>query len=377
MTESIRRAGWITVVLLLAGCAGVANLIHGKPSVEEVESLRERGEYGRALGELDRLRRAAPDSVLWGEMEARIRSEGEAFVRDRIVAAETHRQEGDWRGAAGALSEVERRYPSSDSLAVAREDFESRRSASGLKVEKRLALARARGLLAELPHLEELSRLRFEDRALARRLADTRDELQDLHKVLMATAEESLESGETEVAEECLTAAARINPSRVVVAALEQLRRPEPAVTPAPIPRPEPQPVPARTDPALQARQRLLQQQEAAARSLEAARDALTRNDLMLARSHLERAARNAPDSEGVLALRQEIEQRVSIQVRRLDEAGRRDYVEGHYEAAAESWKQALELEPENEGLKQQLARVERVLENLKRLRDVPPGQAS
>ena len=363
----------LTLGLLLlgsSGCATVSNLVHGTPTTDEVVRLTETRDYDRALAVLERLHREAPDSSLFVEMESDIRTEAERDTREEVLRAAEKEQMGDWEGARETLREARRRYSGSDSLASAINGHEARREALARTVETRLALFRARGLLAELPRLEELRRVRYEDRGLRRRLENTREELQDLHEILILASEESLAEGRTEMADEYLTEAARISPSRVVMAALEQLRRPEPVPEP-PAPEQAVRGEVVRPVTPVQPRTRPVQPdpKELAARALEAAQEAFSRNDLPLARNHLDRAEQLDPDNEQVLRLKVELQSRVAGQVARLDEAGRRAYVGGHYETAAENWKRAAELEPGNESIRQQLERVERVLENLRRLR--------
>jgi len=365
----------VFIALVLAGCAGAANLLYGRPSLDEVDRLAAEQDFDRALKELERLRRDVPDSSVYVEAEKRVREAGEEWVLSRAAMAAEREEAGDWRGARGILEEAGEAFSACDTLGILIEDFEVRREQAALEVEERLVWSRARALLDQRPHLAELARTRFDDREVLKTWESTEDEIMELHARLMEAAERNLALGQLEAAEEYLAVAARIEPSRVVLVALEQLRRPE-----AEVPEPEPEPIPVQ--PPVQQEERPRETaprpraapppdpRELADRALAAAREALLRGDLRLAQSHAGRAARHAPEDAEITGLRQLIDDRITSQVELLDEAARREYVEGHYEEAEGTWRKALELEPENPQIQQQLERVERVLENLRRLRD-------
>ena len=200
MSDALRRAV-PAILLLLAGCAGAADLIYGSPTVERVDELREAREYDRALEVLDRLRRDNPDSSLYVALEERIRRDGDSFVRSAVGVAETRIQEGDWEGASRSLEEARDRYAQSDTLSSAEIAFQRRRLGLIEDVEEQHALARARGLLEELPMIQELARVRYDDRRARRRLDESLEELDRLHGLLLTGAEHALEEGDKVTAE--------------------------------------------------------------------------------------------------------------------------------------------------------------------------------
>jgi Flp pilus assembly protein TadD len=68
---------------------------------------------------------------------------------------------------------------------------------------------------------------------------------------------------------------------------------------------------------------------------------------------------------------------RLSDEVDRLIEEGRTAFREEDLQSALDLWRQALLIEPENERTRAYIARAERQLENLERLRADPDGALS
>ena len=65
MTGVARRVVLLVgVLLLVGGCAAANRLIYGTPTIEEIDGLRQEGQYARALTRLDWLRQALPDTVI-------------------------------------------------------------------------------------------------------------------------------------------------------------------------------------------------------------------------------------------------------------------------------------------------------------------------
>ena len=63
--------------------------------------------------------------------------------------------------------------------------------------------------------------------------------------------------------------------------------------------------------------------------------------------------------------------------MKRLVEAGREAFGEERLDAALDYWRRALLIDPENERIQAYIARAERQLESLERLRDTPRSEST
>jgi len=98
---------------------------------------------------------------------------------------------------------------------------------------------------------------------------------------------------------------------------------------------------------------------------LETTRQALLDDNLELAHETFNQLPSPANESSEVSALREELDRAVTTRVAQLTSRGDSEYRADNVDTAMKTWSEALELDPENQNLKERLERAGRVLARL------------
>lgn len=386
----MRASHWKSIVViaaLLQGCA-VPSFLR-PPTIDEINELIARQEFGEALQELHDIPDAHPDRESYRALEVEVRTLAEEYAGVMISRSQAIEDEGDWTSAIALLVEARQKYPMSERLDQAEGAMLDRQKSRLNAVDDNLVLFRAEMLLQELPLRQEIARIDPYNLTARRYVADIQEELSSIVERLCEFGENAFEEGEPFSAESFISVAARIEETPRVAQALlrlesekdlraaeemEEIRRIQEAEAATASIQEEARrrEEEARIQGEKERRQRQLDQR------LREVREALDQQKLLDARRLLNAAEILSPGSSTIQTLREELQQKITRQVDILLRRGNELYTNGHFEQAKLSWVNARELDPENETVSAQLERVDRVLANLREistrnLRPPPP----
>ncbi len=375
--KRIETTTLLAVLVSLSGCA-VASYLR-PPTVDEVNDLVSRQEFGEALAELQDISDSHPDREMYRELETEVRALADDYAATVISRTELMESEEDWTGAVAVLLESRRKYPSSEALQIAEEQMLQRQSLRLSALDDDLLLIRAQRLLMELPLRQEIARVDPYSLEARRQVEAIGVELVSLTEQLTVAGERTLQEGDLASAEAFLTTARRIESSERVEVGLTRISTVLDSLAAA-------------------EQERLRQIDEAAARAREAAAaeeaqrlraerdrqlnnmvqeivDALDQQQLLESRRLIERARRIRPDAQEIVELTQQLDEKISRQVDRFLAEGNELYRGGSFERAKQLWETALELDPENVAVRAQVERVDRVLASIQELQNRKIGR--
>jgi tetratricopeptide (TPR) repeat protein len=393
--RSFLRNTVMGVLALLCGCT-VPSFLR-PPTIDELNELVARQEFGEALRELQDIPETHPERDNYRALEAEVQDLADEYARSMIARSEAIiEEEGDWTSAIAMLVEARRKYPTSEEIDTAEQNMRQRQTMLLNDVDDRLVLLRAERLLQELPLRQEIARVDPYHLAGRRQVAAIQTELAGIVERLSTAGEEALLNGDYFTAEGYIIVAARIERTPRVQAALDQIQREYERRAMAEqeeirlLEEAEAQVVNIREDDrrreeTARIRAERERRQREVDQHLNEARDALDQQQLLEARRLLDEAAILSPDSPEVAEIREELNQRIVRQVEIQLERGNDLYTNGHYEQAKQIWEVTLELDPDNstvgsqlDTVRSNLERVDRVLASLRdlqtrRVRPPPP----
>jgi tetratricopeptide (TPR) repeat protein len=389
MRTSLRNSVMVTLALL-CGCT-IPSFLR-PPTINEINTLVARQEFGEALRELRDIPPTHPERESFRALEAEVQGLADEYARSMIARSETIEAEGDWTSAIAMLVEARQKYPTSEEIDTAEQNMRQRQTMLLNDVDDRLVLLQAERLLQELPLRQEIARVDPYHLAGRRQVAAIQAELTSIVERLSTAGEEALLDGDYFTAEGYIIIAARIERTPRVEAAMDQISREHErramaereeirllAVAETQVA--NIQEDDRRREEAARIRAERERRQREVDQRLNEARDALDQQQLLEARRLVDAAAILAPDSPEVADVREQLNQRVVRQVEIYLGQGNDLYTNGHYEQAKQIWEITLELE-DNDTVRSHLERVDRVLTSLRdlqsrRVRPPPPPPAN
>lgn len=339
---------------LLAGCllAGCSMLPPQQGALDD-QPLRD------ALAvytEARKTREAAPGPATERQMDIARK----AFEDEVVALAGRQRDGGEWLRAEDTLDLALKEIPHSKRLLDARREVAETRVRKLATNECRMNAARARYLADKSALLLERAPLEARDYLQDWMSRRERQELSELAIRLRDCANQALATGQLRLAEEALDAAVRVNGTEFVAAErrrLEKTQHPAKATTPAKAAAPRATVTP---------QQRIRQQRTALM-------DAMTRGDLKEARSALTELRRLQGDTAELQELGASIDAAIAAYAQEANERASAHYRDRQIEQARDIWKEILELDPQNEQVRTNLDRAERVLKKLEELQGTNP----
>ncbi len=389
MRTSLRNSVMVALALL-CGCT-IPSFLR-PPTINEINALVARQDFGEALRELRDIPPTHPERESFRALEAEVQDLADEYARSMIARSEAIEAEGDWTSAIAMLVEARQKYPTSEEIDTAEQNMRQRQTMLLNDVDDRLILLRAERLLQELPLRQEIARVDPYHLAGRRQVAAIQAELTSIVERLSTAGEEALLDGDYFTAEGYIIIAARIERTPRVEAAMDQISREHERRAMAE--REEIRLLAAaetqvaniqeddrRRDEAARIRAERERRQREVDQRLNEARDALDQQLLLEARRLVDEAEIMAPDSPEVSDVRGQLNQRIVRQVEIYLGQGNDLYTNGHYEQAKQIWETTLELE-DNDTVRSHLERVDRVLASLRdlqsrRVRPPPPPPAN
>ncbi|WP_295799590.1 tetratricopeptide repeat protein [uncultured Microbulbifer sp.] len=349
---------WFLLLPLLPACSLVPlqqQTLEGFPP-DTVQRVRQQS------AELEQLQKREVATPAQYQQIRQLRSSVQQFERDVIHTASGMERQDNWHGAEQLLQGATRVLPDSQVLASAHNNFAERRQLREERVRMELAIHRGEQLLKDAGAYEHLRQLQGPDPLTWLELKNYQRECRESAQSLQQHAQRALERKDYALAQHGLKIAQRLygddlqqdtdlrdSLQRNLTLANRQLRpaKPRPAGTSH------------RDDRAPVAE---LQQ-------------ALDAGDLPSARQHLDQLRQQSPQDPRLLSLQSQFQTQVSNRVDGAIKRGNDLYSQGEIEQALEVWLEARTLDPDNVELLANIARAEKVLENLRALSPPLPDE--
>jgi len=348
----LRSALLLLLLTSLSGCAYLASFSSNLP--ETIEHQIAAGEYGKAL---DTLRWIKPDHPHYARlMRLREIARRQAAELEKHTLSETARLEkqGDWHGAEQRYVKALERYPQSEKLRQAHTAFLARRARYLHKLELALLMNRANWLIQNAPIRTEVVRVLPEDYRRYPALRDYDRQVRKTARRLDKCLHEALEEKRAKLLEACLELRLKLDPQHLDKTLIDSARKTLAAY-----------------------RYRLQRKENDTTRELiTELKQGYSHENLLRARRHLDRLSKQPQTDPVSRKLRRELETQFRQGIEQGIAAGRRRYSHGDVAGALAIWQSLAKIDPGNEKLADHIARAERVLEKLERLRRKSAGIA-
>lgn len=337
----------LSIVGLLSGCA-----LFPQPAQPEDTRLRtalEEYTSAKATGE------AGQESL------ARARL---SYIDAALDAAAQHQQAGEWFQTRQLLDAALKQAPDSQQLRDAHEQIASEIAARLRSNDCLLGAARARYLTDKASLLEQRAPLESKDYLQDWKSKREREELDQLAVQLRDCAAAALDDNQLDVAEETVSAAARIHGEDFVAderQRLKQLSKPAPAAKPVTAPKPKPH---------VDTPQQRIRKARIALQS------AITRGDLRQAKTRIVELRQLEGDSPQLVELDKAVSEAIAAYIAETHARANTLYRDQQIEQARDLWQKILELDPEDIQARANLERAERVLKKLEELQGGVPETA-
>lgn len=342
---------------LLTGCKEISSLqlVHDRP--EDIQQLLENDEYARAR----QLTGKYPE-IDTQELQVRITTLEVAYEDNIYKWARSLESENDLLGAVQLLSDALQKVPNSNMLRDYRNRLETERLEKIRTNEKQQLIARAEYILSQKALYLQHDNL--EHPSLIQRWEHARNkmDLENVARKLRDHGKYAFEQGHLESAQECLQLSKRIHNTPKTRDLLDKLLATKDSQGKA-----------AQKQARMHETRKLdqLKQRWAVAtrKYLDATQEALSTNDLAVARANFIRIPPALGKSREFTTLQEDLDLALSTRVTELIYRGDAEYRADYVTTAIKTWTEAMELDPENQDLKERLDRAARVLARLEQLK--------
>ncbi|WP_105101412.1 hypothetical protein [Microbulbifer pacificus] len=363
MREPRRTRLWLAASLILLPLLPACSLTPASPSLEgfSADTLQQVRLQSAELEQLQKLDGVTPAQR---QHMQQLQRSLQQFERDVLRSAEQQQKEGNWHGADQVLQGAAKLLPASLVITSATRQLAIQRQLQEERVRMELEIHRGEQLLKDAESYQRLQQLVGPG-------ALTWLELKNYHRQRRATAQNLQQFAQKALlrenredwvlARQALTIAQglygddlrtetglRENLERDLAFATRQLRPPAPR--------------PARAKP-----------QKNHPIPVENVQQALDAGDLLSARQQLDQLLQRAPQHPRLVALQTQYQQQLNIRVKTALKRGNDLYSQGEIERALNVWREASALAPDNMELLGNIARAEKVLDNLRAL-SAPAG---
>ncbi|KUJ84507.1 MULTISPECIES: tetratricopeptide repeat protein [Microbulbifer] len=328
--------------------------LEGFPS-ETLQQLREQSK------ELERLQALDTATAAQQQQIRKLKNRLQQFERDAIRTASRLEKQSEWHEAERVLQVGTDLLPDSQELNTARQKFSERRQLREERVRMELAIQRGEQLLKEAEAYQRLRQLNGPDVLTWLELQNFHRKCRGSAQALQDHAQEALQRGDYTLAARGLRVARRLYGN-------DLLQEPDQR---------------EQIDQDLAVANRHLAKTKRQVASSAPKKDpkspvqelqrALDTGDLLSARQHLNRLQQQSPQDPQLSPLQSQFQSQLDARIEAAIKRGNDLYSEGKIERAVEVWREAKALDPDNAELLTNIARAEKVLENLKALSE-PPG---
>ena len=347
----------VLLLVMVTGCSQMDTLGLGADRPQDLESLIKEDEYARAR----QLTSKHPelDTV---EIQTWITSQESKYEAAVFAEARTLENNNDLLGAVQLLSGALQKIPHSTLLREQRNTIEHER-VDQLKINEREQLSSRATYMLEQQKLYQ-NKINLESPSLGQRWENKRNakEAQELSEKLLEHGQYAMQTDKLDIAENCLTLSSELNPSAEADALLAEIKtiknsRKQVARKQASIKKKKNQ-------------QQVKRKQSSKTKVLiEETQQALSADDLQVARAAFVQIPPSAQQRKEVIAIQDDLDKAVSTRVGELITAGDAQYRADNVLEAIRTWTKGLSLDPDNTELRERVERANRVLARLEELK--------
>jgi tetratricopeptide (TPR) repeat protein len=344
---------WILLSIALSGCAELHLVRPGM--TEQVDTWLVEKEYGKVLEYIEILPSSHSNYAAFQARLPEIRRLAANFEEEIVSRGEELTVQEQWQDALEVYETGLAKLPNSATIEAALAGFLATRAArlEGLRTE--VLLAKGDWLTRDTPLQREIARVDPHDPQAHRRLNEKSREVEKAAGELYSCGQQALARGEHDLALRCLKLAHTLTPTREIGTAL------------------------ARTKVAVAVQmakrhgenQRNSQAGEASAirHIVDAYEKAYANGDLLQARKHVSKLSSLEPEDTAIKRMEADLEAAIAFKIKRGIETGRTLYSRGQIQPAVDAWSELVPLEPDNEELNAHIARANRILDKLDKLK--------
>ncbi|MFU8836871.1 MAG: tetratricopeptide repeat protein [Thiohalomonadaceae bacterium] len=336
--------------LLLGGC-----VLLPSQKTQDVDALLAQQQYGRALEILAQADPRSPEYTAMAERRREVEAQAanyEQTVRDR---ARQYIASGDWAAALDHYDEALARLPQSMVLrdGLAQLHQQQTQILEDLEIER--LLAQANWLKTTRPTYLQIAQVDPRSRQTRQQLERFAQQANEIASQLALHGNRALANQQLDTANKTLLLAQDLSDSPAISESVAKLRQEQLA----------------QRNRQQQQQQRQQQQILRLEKQYQAARDT---NDYATARAHLAELRKQDPANQHWEQQQQVLEALIQARVETLLSRGINAYSRGHFEEAAQAWRETLSLDPRNKLAQDNLERAERVLQRFEELQQRQGG---
>ena len=356
----MRNPALLLIALLLplfSGCKEISSLNLGQDQPGDLQQLLEQNEFARAR----RLTARYP-AIDTTEMQARISTEEAAYEDIIITRAGELEAEDNLLEAVQLLSNTLQNIPNSKRIREYRNRLDKERLEKLRANEGRQLMARSEYVLNQKKLYQQQHNLQSPSMVQHWQHARNDREAEELAKQLRIQGEHASREDDLQTAMEYLQLSQKLHDTPEVRDLLDKLAATKDSRQKS-----------VRKQAGLKkaGKQNSLKQRQAkeTRKLVETTRQALLTEDLVMAQATFNQIPSPANKSSEVAVLREDLDRAVTTRVTQLTSRGDSEYRADHVNTAIRTWSEALQLDPENQNLKERLERASRVLARLEQLK--------
>jgi tetratricopeptide (TPR) repeat protein len=319
---------------------------------ELVEGIRQQ------VAVTQRLQKLEPGDPEYGGRQAELKAAKDRvwqFERQAIAIAVRYEQKQQWREADQIYARALKYVPDSEILQAARKQMEERREAREQTLRAELSINEGEQLLKDERSYEQIAQLKPSSLLTRLEINAYERKRRTVSAELLTQGKLAIERRDYSLARRCLAIAQRLEPTEEVGDALQladaRLNKTGRVSS-----------LPSRVrESSLQAR-------------IDEYQQTLQKGDLSLARQQLTQLQQQFPDNADLQTLDAQLRILIEAKVVAASQHAKVLYSEGNVQQALSLWEEILPLDPDNPDLQLNISRAQRVLENLRALREKQSG---
>ena len=350
--RSSLSVAWILLSIALSGCAEL-NLV--RPGMtEQVDTWLVEKEYGKILEYIEIL---PPTHSDYATLQARlpeIRMLATIFEKEIVAQGERLTGQEQWQDALEIYATGLAKLPKSVIINAARAGFLAKRAARLSDLRAEALLAKGDWLTRDTPLQREIARVDPHDSQSRGRLNENSREVEKAARELYSCGQRALARAEHDLALRCLKLAHTLTPTKEIGAALARTKMA----------------VAVRMAKRHGAKRRKSQGGASMIQQIvDAYEKAYADGDLLKARKHVNKLSSLEPADTAIKRMEADLDAAIAFKVERGIEDGRTLYSRGQIQPAVDAWNELMPLEPDNEELNAHIARANRILDKLDKLK--------
>ncbi len=350
--RSSLSVAWVLLSIALSGCTQLSLV---RPDMtEQVDIWLAEKEYGKVLEYIEILPSTHSDYAAFQARLPEIQSLVTSFEKEIVGRGEKLTGQKQWQDALEVYETGLAKLPKSATINAAHTRYLAKRAAQLEDLRAEALLAKGAWLTRDTPLQREIARVNPHDSQARRRLKENSREVEKAAGELYACGQWALARGDHSLALRCLKLAHTLKPTREIGATLGRTRM---AV-------------------AVQKAKRHGEKRRHSQAGVstiqhivDAYEKAYANGDLLQARKHVIELSNLEPDDTAIKRMEADLDGAIAVKIKRGIETGRTLYSRGQIQPAVDTWSELVGLEPDNEELNAHIARANRILHKLDKLK--------